>query len=190
MQYVHGFVEGLENPAVLSKSASRNGRRQLSVMRRAMMEGLAFMSGDTVVVVDMPGPPTAPADVADLGARQYLSCFIFHLLPCLFLLCVKCVCVRFFFVFFFCVFCVSCFVSFFVLFCVCFVCFFCVIFVCACFFLRASDPFFLSWVYHIHGRQAVRAGVKGGNLWRRRAKPCAYPGYPPPPPSPNGRYSL
>lgn len=68
-QYVHGMVEDLNNPGVLSKSATVKGRRQLSVMRRSMMEGMAFMSGDSVVVVDMPQPPTSPADVGDLGER-------------------------------------------------------------------------------------------------------------------------
>lgn len=54
---------------MLSKSASVEGRRRLSVMRRAMMEGLAFMSGDDVIVVDVPPPPTSTADVGDLGER-------------------------------------------------------------------------------------------------------------------------
>ncbi|CAM9930970.1 unnamed protein product [Pylaiella littoralis] len=67
-QYVHGMVEDLNNPGVLSKSATVKGRRQLSVMRRSMMEGMAFMSGDSVVVVDMPQPPTSPADVGDLAS--------------------------------------------------------------------------------------------------------------------------
>lgn len=61
------MVEELQNPAVLSKSATVNGRRRLSVMRKAMMEGLAFLSGDNVMVVDIPAPPTCPADVGDLG---------------------------------------------------------------------------------------------------------------------------
>ena len=34
------------------------------------MEGLAFMSGDSVIVVDVPPPPTRPADVGDLGERE------------------------------------------------------------------------------------------------------------------------
>lgn len=69
-QYVHRAVEELSNPAVLSKSATTKGRRRLSVMRRIMMEGLAFTSGDAVIVVDAPAPPTFPADVGDLGKRE------------------------------------------------------------------------------------------------------------------------
>lgn len=69
-QYVHRVVEELRDPTVLSKSATVKGCRRLSVMRRAMMEGLAFMSGDSVIVVDVPPPPTRPADVGDLGKRE------------------------------------------------------------------------------------------------------------------------
>lgn len=65
------MVEELDNPAVLSKSATVRGRRRLSVMQRTMMEGMAFMSGDSVVVVDVPPPPTCPADVGDLGESKY-----------------------------------------------------------------------------------------------------------------------
>ncbi|CAB1117608.1 unnamed protein product [Ectocarpus sp. CCAP 1310/34] len=67
-KYVHRMVEELNNPAVLSKSATVRGRRRLSVMRKAMMEGMAFMSGDSVIVVDLPPPPTSPADVGDLAS--------------------------------------------------------------------------------------------------------------------------
>eukprot|EP00752_Nemacystus_decipiens_P003542 g3268.t1 len=67
-KYVHSVVEELRNPAVLSKSATVKGRRRLSVMRRTMMEGLAFMSGDNVIVVDVPPPPTHPDDVEDLAS--------------------------------------------------------------------------------------------------------------------------
>ncbi|CAM9820819.1 unnamed protein product [Scytosiphon promiscuus] len=67
-KYVHRVVEELENPAVLSKSATVGGTRRLSVMRRAMMEGMAFMSGDSVVVVDLPASPACPSDVEDLAS--------------------------------------------------------------------------------------------------------------------------
>lgn len=35
-------------------------------MRKALMEGLAVMSGDTVKVVDIPDCVTHPADVKDI----------------------------------------------------------------------------------------------------------------------------
>jgi len=70
-QHVHQVVEELNNSEVLSKSANVKGRRRLSVMQRCMMEGMAFMSGDSVVVVDVPPPPTVPADVGDLGERNW-----------------------------------------------------------------------------------------------------------------------
>ena len=66
-QYVHSVLDKLGNPAVLSKSITVQGRRRLSVMRREMMEGHAFMSGDQVVVVDVPKFPTVPADIPDMG---------------------------------------------------------------------------------------------------------------------------
>ncbi|CAN0381338.1 unnamed protein product, partial [Laminaria digitata] len=66
-KYVHAMVDELKNVSVLSKSMTVNGRRRLSVMRKAMMEGLAIMSGGNVVVVDVPSCPTSPADVRDLG---------------------------------------------------------------------------------------------------------------------------
>lgn len=61
------MVEELKNPAVLSKSGTVGGHRRLSVIRRGLMEGMAFMSGDAVIVVDIPKVPTSPADVPDLG---------------------------------------------------------------------------------------------------------------------------
>lgn len=64
---MHGVVEELENPAVLSKSGRVGGHRRLSVIRRVLMEGMAFMSGDAIVVVDIPKCPISPADVPDLG---------------------------------------------------------------------------------------------------------------------------
>eukprot|EP00904_Undaria_pinnatifida_P008398 jgi/Undpi1/4689/HiC_scaffold_18.g08042.m1 len=64
---IHGMVDDLQNLKVLSKSVTINGRRRLSVMRKAMMEGLAIMSEGRVVVIDVPSCPTSPADVGDLG---------------------------------------------------------------------------------------------------------------------------
>lgn len=70
---MHRVVEELGDPAILSKSATVGGSRRLSVMRQALMEGMAFMSGDSVVVVDLPAPPVCPSDVGDLGAVTQMS---------------------------------------------------------------------------------------------------------------------
>lgn len=64
---MHRYVEEREDHSVLSKSCTVKGRRRLSVMRRAMMEGLAYLSGGNVIVVDIPVPPTLPSEVPDLG---------------------------------------------------------------------------------------------------------------------------
>lgn len=55
------------------------------MMLRSMMEGLAFISGDNVVVVDVPGPLVHPADI-DLGKSLFLFGYAFVPVSCSFFL--------------------------------------------------------------------------------------------------------
>lgn len=70
LQFVHDSVEERGNKQLLSKSCTFKGRRQLSVMRKEMMEGLAFMERDKVAVVDIPDVHTLPSQVEDMGECQ------------------------------------------------------------------------------------------------------------------------
>lgn len=66
-QHVHDIVESRGDERLLSKSCTIKGRRRLSVMRKEMMEGLAYTSAGNVVVVDIPNVKILPSEVGDLG---------------------------------------------------------------------------------------------------------------------------
>ncbi|CAM9412766.1 unnamed protein product [Choristocarpus tenellus] len=69
-KFIHAHVEDLGDHSILSKSTTLGpGRRAISVLRRAMMEGLAAMSDSPLKILDVPPPPTLPSQV-DIGERS------------------------------------------------------------------------------------------------------------------------